>query len=112
MPTNTASRAKLPIMIAAWLLVAVIALIGSGLAGTTQAQANKRRQSLPSTLTANEARPAQSSPGQAPAAANPQTTGSVWANTEPRIPCHTRIANEAQRANEYPLGDVTTTHAE
>ena len=29
MPTNTASRAKLPIMIAAWLLVAVIALIGS-----------------------------------------------------------------------------------
>ena len=46
MPTNTARRAKLPIMIAAWLLVAVIALIGSGLAGTAQAQASN--DSIPS----------------------------------------------------------------
>ena len=38
MLTHTPSRAKLPFLIAAWMLVAIIALIGSGLTGTTQAQ--------------------------------------------------------------------------
>ena len=73
MPTNTVSPAKLPIMIAAWLLVAVIALIGSGLAGKAHAQAGS--DVIPSiTLDSNQ-------PGQlvitwATPNRHPPTTGS------------------------------------
>ena len=104
MPTNTASRAKLPIMIAAWLLVAVIALIGSGLDGTAQAQASN--DSIPS-LTLDSQQPGQLViTWQAPA--SPPTDYRVsWANADLNW-LSWKDANEPQRANEYPLGDVTT----
>ena len=104
MPTNTARRAKLPIMIAAWVLVAVIALIGSGLAGTTQAQGTSGV--IPSiNLDSNEA-------GQliitwATPEQEPTDYRLMWANTNLGFPSY-KNPNEAERANEYPLGDVTT----
>ena len=104
MPTNTASRAKLPIMIAAWLLVAVIALIGSGLTGTAQAQASN--DSIPS-LTLDSHQPGQLViTWQAPASA-PTDYRVSWANADLNW-LSWKDANEPQRANEYPLADVTT----
>ena len=104
MPTNTRSRAKLPIMIAAWLLVAVIALIGSGLAGTTQAQGTSGV--IPSiNLDSNEAGQliiTWETPEQ-----EPTDYRLMWANTNLGFPSY-KNPNEAERANEYPLGDVTT----
>ena len=104
MPTNTASRAKLPIMIAAWLLVAVIALIGSGLTGTTQAQGTSGV--IPSiNLDSNEAGQliiTWETPEQ-----EPTDYRLMWANTNLGFPSY-KNPNEAERANEYPLGDVTT----
>ena len=104
MPTNTVSPAKLPIMIAAWLLVAVIALIGSGLAGNAHAQAGS--DVIPSiTLDSNE-------PGQliinwqAPDPA-PTDYRIRWANTDQGWPSWSGT-NEAERGNEYPLHGVTT----
>ena len=104
MPTNTASRAKLPIMIAAWLLVAVIALIGSGLTGNAHAQAGN--DSIPSlTLDSNE--PGQlvinwQTPEQAPTDYRIR-----WANSSIGFPSY-NSPNEAERGNEYPLAGVTT----
>ena len=104
MPTNTVSPAKLPIMIAAWLLVAVIALIGSGLAGNAHAQASN--DSIPS-LTLDSHQPGQLViTWQAPA--SPPTDYRVsWANADLNW-LSWKDANEPQRANEYPLADVTT----
>ena len=104
MPTNTPSRAKLPFLITAWLLVAVIALIGSGLTGTTQAQGTSGV--IPSiNLDSNEA-------GQliitwATPEQEPTDYRLMWANTNLGFPSY-KNPNEAERANEYPIGDVTT----
>ena len=79
MLTNTPSRAKLPFLIAAMLLVAVIALIGSGLAGTAQAQASN--DSIPS-LTLDSHQPGQLViTWQAPASA-PTDYRVSWANAD------------------------------
>ena len=104
MPTNTPSRAKLPIMIAAWLLVAVIALIGSGLAGNAQAQAGSNV--IPS-ITLDSNQPGQlvitwATPEQAPTDYRIR-----WANTNLGFPSYS-AANEPERGNEYPLVDVNT----
>ena len=102
MPTNTPSRAKLPIMIAAWLLVAVIALVGSGLAGNAHAQAGS--DVIPS-ITLDSNQPGQlvitwATPEQAPTDYRIR-----WANTNLGFPSYS-AANEPERGNEYPLGDV------
>ena len=103
-PTNTVSPAKLPIMIAAWLLVAVIALIGSGLAGTAQAQAGSG--AIPSiTLESNE-------PGKLVITwATPDPTPTdyrlSWAHSSLGFLSY-KNPNEAQRANLYPAAGVNT----
>ena len=104
MPTNTPSRAKLPIMIAAWLLVAVIALVGSGLAGNAHAQAGS--DVIPS-ITLDSNQPGQlvitwATPEQAPTDYRIR-----WANTNLGFPSYS-AANEPERGNEYPLVDVNT----
>ena len=104
MLTNTASRAKLPIMITAWVLVAIIALIGSGLAGTAHAQAGS--DAIPS-LTLDSNHPGQlvitwQAPQQAPTDYRIR-----WTNTNLNW-LSWKDTNEAQRANEYPLAGVTT----
>ena len=91
-------------MIAAWLLVAVIALIGSGLAGNAHAQAGS--DVIPSiTLDSNQ-------PGQLVITwATPEQTPTDyrirWANTNLGFPSYS-ATNEAERGNEYPLVDVNT----
>ena len=104
MLTHTPSRAKLPFLIAAWMLVAIIALIGSGLTGTTQAQGTSGV--IPSiNLDSNEAGQliiTWATPEQAPT-----DYRIIWANTNLGFPSY-KNPNEAERANEYPLGDVTT----
>ena len=112
MPAHTATvhrdpsdgRARLPILIAALLLVASMAFIGSGIAGTAHAQAE--RGAIPSLNLAS------SEPGQLVI---------TWETPEP-APTDYRLswaqaslgflsykdANETQRANVYPAGDDTT----
>ena len=98
MPTNTASRAKLPVLIAAWVLVAIIALIGSGLAGNAHAQA--QHGAIPS-LTLHSTEPGQliitwETPEQAP------TDYRIsWANSSLGFPSY-NSPNEAERGNVYP----------
>ena len=104
MLTHTPSRAKLPFLIAAWMLVAIIALIGSGLTGTTQAQGTSGV--IPSiNLDSNEAGQliiTWATPEQAPT-----DYRIIWANTNLGFPSYS-AANEPERGNEYPIGDVTT----
>ena len=104
MPTNTVSPAKLPIMIAAWLLVAVIALIGSGLAGKAHAQAGS--DVIPS-ITLDSNQPGQlvitwATPEQAPTDYRVR-----WAHTSLGFLSY-KDSNEAQRANVYPAAGVNT----
>ena len=111
MPINTAAhrtpsagRARLPILIAAWLLIAAMALIGSGLPETAHAQA--KRGAIPSPTLASNV------PGQLVinwATPDPAPTDYRirWANTDLGFPSYT-AANEPERGNEYPLGDVNT----
>ena len=104
MLTHTPSRAKLPFLIAAWMLVAIIALIGSGLTGTTQAQGTSGV--IPSiNLDSNEAGQliiTWATPEQAPT-----DYRIIWANTNLGFPSYS-AANEPERGNEYPLVDVNT----
>ena len=104
MLTHTPSRAKLPFLIAAWMLVAIIALIGSGLTGTTQAQGTSGV--IPSiNLDSNEAGQliiTWATPEQAPTDYRIR-----WANTNLGFPSYS-AANEPERGNEYPLVDVNT----
>ena len=104
MLTHTPSRAKLPFLIAAWMLVAIIALIGSGLTGTTQAQGTSGV--IPSiNLDSNEAGQliiTWATPEQAPT-----DYRIIWANTNLGFPSYS-AANEPERGNEYPLAGVTT----
>ena len=104
MPTNTVSPAKLPIMIAAWLLVAVIALIGSGLTGNAHAQAGS--DVIPS-ITLDSNQPGQlvitwATPEQAPTDYRVR-----WAHTSLGFLSY-KDSNEAQRANVYPAAGVNT----
>ena len=111
MPINTAAhrapsagRARLPILIAAWLLIAAMALIGSGLPETAHAQA--KRGAIPSPTLASNV------PGQFVitwATPDPAPTDYRirWANTDLGFPSYT-AANEPEQGNEYPLGDVNT----
>ena len=101
----TASRTRLPILIAAWLfIIAATVTMSSGLPGTAQAQAE--RGAIPSLNLAS------SEPGQLVI---------TWETPDP-APTDYRLrwapatgdflsykdVNEVERGNLYPLGDVTT----
>ena len=101
----TASRTRLPILIAAWLfIIAATVTMSSGLPGTAQAQAE--RGAIPSLNLAS------SEPGQlvitweTPDPA-PTDYRLRWAPTSESFLSY-RDDNETQRGNFYPLGDVTT----
>ena len=101
----TASRTRLPILIAAWLfIIAATVTMSSGLPGTAQAQAE--RGAIPS-LTLHSTEPGQlviswESPDPAPTDYRIR-----WANTDLGWPSWSGT-NETERANEYPLGGVTS----
>ena len=105
-PTNTVSPAKLPIMIAAWLLIIATAaiIISSGLYGTAQAQAESG--AIPS-LTLESSESGQliitwATPEQAP------TDYRIsWAHSSLGFLSY-KNPNEAQRANLYPAAGVNT----
>ena len=95
---------SLPILIAALLLVVSMVLIGSGTAGTAQGQAE--RGAIPS-LTLDSSEPGQlvitwETPDPAPTDYRIR-----WANTDLGWPSWSGT-NETERANEYPLGGVTS----
>ena len=101
----TASRTRLPILIAAWLfIIAATVTMSSGLPGVVQAQAE--RGAIPSLNLAS------SEPGQlvitweTPDPA-PTDYRIRWANTDLGWPSWSGT-NETERANEYPLGGVTS----
>ena len=101
----TASRTRLPILIAAWLfIIAATITMSSGLPGAVQAEAE--RGAIPS-LTLHSTEPGQlvitwETPDPAPTDYRLR-----WANTDLGWPSWSGT-NETERANEYPLGDVTT----
>ena len=98
------SRARMPSLIAVLLLLASMVFMGSALAGTAQAQ--DEHGAIPSMALAS------GEPGQlvitweAPSPA-PTDYRIRWANTDLGWPSWSGT-NETERANEYPLGDVTT----
>ena len=101
----TASRTRLPILIAAWLfIIAATVTMSSGLPGTAQAQAE--RGAIPSLNLAS------SEPGQlvitweTPDPA-PTDYRLRWAPTSENFLSY-RDVNEVERGNLYPLGDVNT----
>ena len=101
----TASRTRLPILIAAWLfIIAATVTMSSGLPGTAQAQAE--RGAIPSLNLAS------SEPGQlvitweTPDPA-PTDYRLRWAPATGDFLSY-RDVNEVERGNLYPLGDVTT----
>ena len=101
----SASRTRLPILIAAWLfIIAATVTMSSGLPGVVQAQAE--RGAIPS-LTLHSSEPGQliitwETPDPAPTDYRLR-----WAPTSESFLSY-RDDNEAQRGNFYPLGDVTT----
>ena len=101
----SASRTRLPILIAAWLfIIAATVTMSSGLPGTAQAQAE--RGAIPS-LTLHGTEPGQliitwETPDPAPTDYRIR-----WANTDLGWPSWSGT-NETERANEYPLGGVTS----
>ena len=101
----TASRTRLPILMAAWLfIIAATVTMTSGLPGVVQAQAE--RGAIPS-LTLHSNAPGQliitwESPDPAPTDYRLR-----WAPTSESFLSY-RDDNEAQRGNLYPLGDVTS----
>ena len=98
------SRARLPILIAVLMLLASMVFMGSALTGTAQAQ--DEHGAIPSMALAS------GEPGQlvitweAPSPA-PTDYRIRWANTDLGWPSWSGT-NETERANEYPLGGVTT----
>ena len=98
------SRARMPSLIAVLLLLASMVFMGSALAGTAQAQ--DEHGAIPSMALAS------GEPGQlvitweTPSPA-PTDYRIRWANTDLGWPSWSGT-NETERANEYPLGDVTT----
>ena len=101
----SASRTRLPILIAAWLfIIAATVTMSSGPQGTAQAQAE--RGAIPSlNLTSSE--PGQLVISWETPAPEPTDYRIRWANTDLGWPSWSGT-NETERANEYPLGDVTT----
>ena len=101
----SASRTRLPILIAAWLfIIAATVTMSSGLPGAVQAQAE--RGAIPS-LTLHSSEPGQlvitwETPDPAPT-----DYRLTWAPTSENFLSY-RDDNETQRGNLYPLGDVTT----
>ena len=101
----SASRTRLPLLIAAWLfIIAATVTMSSGLPGVVQAQAE--RGAIPS-LNLASGEPGQlvitwETPDPAPTDYRIR-----WANTDLGWPSWSGT-NETERANEYPLGDVTT----
>ena len=101
----SASRTRLPILIAAWLfIIAATVTMSSGLPGVVQAQAE--RGAIPS-LTLHSTEPGQliitwETPDPAPTDYRLR-----WAPTSESFLSY-RDDNETQRGNFYPLGDVTT----
>ena len=101
----SASRTRLPILIAAWLfIIAATVTMSSGLPGVVQAQAE--RGAIPS-LTLHSSEPGQlvitwETPDPAPTDYRVR-----WAPTNENFLSY-RDDNEAQRGNLYPLGGVTT----
>ena len=101
----SASRARLPILMAAWLfIIAATVTMSSGLPGVVQAQAE--RGAIPS-LTLHSTEPGQliitwETPDPAPTDYRLR-----WAPTSENFLSY-RDDNETQRGNLYPLGDVTT----
>ena len=99
------SRTRLPILIAAWLLIiAATVIISSGLYGTAQAQAE--RGAIPSLALASS-EPGQlvviwETPEQAPTDYRVR-----WAPTTGGFMSY-KDANEVERGNLYPAGDVNT----
>ena len=99
------SRTRLPILITAWLfIIAATITMSSGLPGTVQAQAE--RGAIPS-LTLHSTEPGQlvitwETPDPAPTDYRIR-----WANTNLGWPSWSGT-NETERANEYPLGGVTS----
>ena len=102
---RTPSRTRLPILIAAWLfIIAATITMSSGLPGTAQAQAE--RGAIPALNLAS------SEPGQLvisweTPAPEPTDYRIRWANTDLGWPSWSGT-NETERANEYPLGGVTS----
>ena len=98
------SRARLPILIAVLMLLASMVFMGSALTGTAQAQ--DEHGAIPSMALAS------GEPGQlvitweAPSPA-PTDYRIRWANTDLGWPSWSGT-NETERANEYPLGGVTS----
>ena len=101
----TPSRTRLPILIAAWLfIIAATVTMSSGLPGTAQAQAE--RGAIPSlNLTSSE--PGQLVISWETPASEPTDYRIRWANTDLGWPSWSGT-NETERANEYPLGGVTS----
>ena len=98
------SRARMPSFIAVLLLIASMVFIGSALTGTAQAQS--AQDAIPS-ITLDSDEPGQLTINwQAPEQA-PTDYRIRWANADLGFPSYS-AANEAERGNEYPLGDVTT----
>ena len=101
----SASRTRLPILIAAWLfIIAATVTMSSGLPGAVQAEAE--RGAIPS-LTLHSTEPGQlvitwETPDPAPTDYRIR-----WANTDLGWPSWSGT-NETERANEYPLGGVTS----
>ena len=101
----SASRTRLPILIAAWLfIIAATVTMSSGLPGVVQAQGE--RGAIPS-LTLHSTEPGQliitwETPDPAPT-----DYRLTWAPTSENFLSY-RDDNETQRGNLYPLGDVTT----
>ena len=101
----SASRTRLPILMAAWLfIIAATVTMSSGLPGVVQAQAE--RGAIPS-LTLHSSEPGQlvitwETPDPAPTDYRVR-----WAPTNENFLSY-RDDNEAQRGNLYPLGGVTT----
>ena len=101
----SASRTRLPILMAAWLfIIAATVIITSGLPGAVQAQAE--RGAIPS-LTLHSTEPGQliitwETPDPAPTDYRVR-----WAPTSENFLSY-RDDNEAQRGNLYPLGGVTS----
>ena len=102
---RTPSRTRLPILIAAWLfIIAATITMSSGLPGTAQAQAE--RGAIPAlNLTSSE--PGQLVISWETPAPEPTDYRIRWANTDLGWPSWSGT-NETERANEYPLGGVTS----
>ena len=108
--THTPGRAKSTFLITAWILAAIIALIGSGL-DRNRPRSGSSNDSIPS-ITLDSQQPGQLVVNwQAPASPADRLPDPVGERRPERVPVLDSAANEAeQRANEYPRSADATTH--